>query len=116
MTDNNTQYDLSGTAQIEVEVTSNHQLTHEELQVVFDNFVNVTLYKYQITKGNFAEYSNQFNNKLPDDIEMDIRITSDDVTFGTVEGVVPTTHEVLNDPEERERSVCPHCGHVEGDN
>ena len=116
MTDNNTRYDLMGNAFIQAEVSSNYQLTHEELQVVFDNFVNVTLYKYQLNKEDFQEYTNQFNNKLPDDIEIDIRVTSDEVKFDTVESVYPTTHEVLNDPEERERSVCPHCGHTEGGN
>ena len=114
MTDNNTQYDLMGNAFIQAEVSSNYQLTHDELEVVFNNFINVTLYTAQITKGDFAEYSNQFDNKLPDDIEIDIRIASDDVTFGTVEGVVPTTHEVLNDPEDR--NICPHCGHTKGGN
>ena len=110
MTDNNTQYDLMGNAFIQAEVSSNYQLTHDELEVVFNIFINVTLYTAQITKGDFAEYSNQFDNKLPDDIEIDIRISGDEVKFDTVE----RDDEVLNDPEDR--NICPHCGHTKGGN
>ena len=114
MPDTDTQYSLMGNAFIEAEVSSNYQLTHDELEVVFNNFINVTLNKYQLTKDNFTGYNNQFDNKLPDDIEIDIRISSDEVKFDTVESVYPTDREVLIEPEDR--GSCPACGHVGGGN
>ena len=115
MPDTDTQYSLMGNAFIEAEVCSNYQLTHDELEVVFNHFINVTLYKTKIKKEHLAEYSNEFDNlKLPDDLEIGMGIVGDEVKFDTVESVYPTDREVLIEPEDR--GSCPACGHVGGGN
>ena len=95
-------YYLSGKVDVELELTSTHKLTEEELDLIFtDNHMEVKLITHKVVRSDFPTGSN-----VPQYVDIGLELASADRWIVENYG---DTSDVLGNSKYRD--ICPTCGH-----